>query len=101
MSANPGLLVINVVGFPLTFHLNGTTRARHKQLAACGPNDGSTLLRDAIVEPGLVYPVWGADHYFRVPQASRLLYQLFPYLARAGYLMPARKASHHEHIQVV
>ncbi|MDQ5851344.1 MAG: hypothetical protein M3380_04590, partial [Chloroflexota bacterium] len=97
----PGLLVINVVGFPLTSHLSGTTRARHRQLAARGPNDGSTLLRDAIIKPGLVYPMWGADHYFRVPQASQLLYQLFLYLAQAGYLMPARKASNHEHIQVV
>lgn len=79
--APPGLRVINVVGFPLTSHLAGNVRARHARLAALGPNDGSTLLRDAIVEPGLVYPVWGTDHYLRAPELSRLLYRLFIYLA--------------------
>ena len=90
----PGVFVINVVGFPLASHLTGGARARHRRLAALGPNDGSTLLRDAVVEPGVVYPVWGADHYFRVPEVSRLLYRLILYLARAGYLPPAHEVSH-------
>jgi hypothetical protein len=76
-SAPPGLCVINVIGCPLAYHLSGATRARYRVLAPLGPNDGSTLLRDAILEPGWVYPVWGADHYFRTPSASDLLYRLF------------------------
>jgi hypothetical protein len=75
--APPGLRVINVIGCPLAYHLSGATRARYRVLAPLGPNDGSTLLRDAILEPGWVYPVWGADHYFRTPSASDLLYRLF------------------------
>jgi hypothetical protein len=71
--APPGMQVINVVGFPLTRHLRGRLRSRHRKLAQYGPNDGCTLLRDAIVEPGSVYPVWGADHYFRLPGMDRLL----------------------------
>ncbi|HEX8967652.1 MAG TPA: hypothetical protein VF937_07225, partial [Chloroflexota bacterium] len=83
----PGLLVISVVGFPLRAHLAGTPRRRHAELARLGgPNDGATLLRDAMLEPGLVYPVWGADHYFRVPFASEVMYRIFTYLARAGKL---------------
>jgi hypothetical protein len=81
-----GVEVISVVGFPLTSHLTGRTRARHQRLAHLGPNDGTTLLRDAVLEPGLVYPVWGGDHYFRVPEVSRLLYRLFLYLGKAGIL---------------
>lgn len=80
--APAGVPVINVVGCPLAAHLSGNTRRRHRQLAPWGPNDGSTLLRDAIVEPGLAYPLWGADHYFRIPAAAELVYRLFLYLAR-------------------
>jgi hypothetical protein len=78
--------VINVIGFPLASHLGVGARVRHARLAPLGPNDGTTLLRDAILEPGRVYPVWGADHYFRAPEVSRLLYRLFLYLARSGLL---------------
>ncbi len=88
-TAPPGIPVINVLGFPLQSHLVGTLRSRHRQLSHLGPNDGFTLLRDAIVEPGLLYPVWGADHYFRFPGAARLLYQLFLYLARTEPPAPA------------
>jgi nitrite reductase/ring-hydroxylating ferredoxin subunit len=57
-------------------------RKRHQRLAALGPNDGSTPLLDAVLPGSLIYPVWSADHYFRVPQGARLLYQLFAYLAQ-------------------
>lgn len=73
--------VINVVGFPLAEHLRGNTRRRHRQLRALGPNDGSTLLVDAVVAPGTIYPLWGADHYFRVPKAPALVDALFRHLA--------------------
>ena len=87
--APPGLLVINLPGFPLTSHL-GTTfgRLRHRHMAAFGPNDGLGLFRDAIIEPGLTYPVWGADHYFRVPQVRNVLIRVITYLIRAGCLEP-------------
>ncbi len=75
--APDGLRVINVIACPLSSHLRGGLRRRHRRLADRGPNDGSTLLRDAIVEPGLVYPVWGASHYFRHPRMEELLERLF------------------------
>ena len=80
----PALPAISVVGFPLSSHLSPTVRQRHQRLAALGPNDGSTPLLDAILPGSLVYPVWSADHYFRVPQGARLLYQLFAYLAQTA-----------------
>ena len=81
-SAPAGLPVINLIGCPLSHHL-GTPfgRLRHRQMSALGPNDGLTLLRDAMLEPGSAYPVWGADHYFRVPEAATLLDGLFGDLA--------------------
>jgi hypothetical protein len=79
--APAGLLVINLFGCPLSDHV-GTRfgRRRHRALAHLGPNDGLTLLRDAIVEPGLAYPLWGADHYFRTAEVPRVLSRLIAFL---------------------
>jgi hypothetical protein len=58
------LRAIHVIGFPLRNHLS-TPRARtwHHRLSNEGPNDGAAMLFDACQLPGVVYPVWGADHY--------------------------------------
>lgn len=75
--APPGLPVINVVACPLAEHVGPRIRRRYHELAPLGPNDGSTLVADALVRPGFVYPVLGADHYFQTPQAPALLRKLF------------------------
>ena len=54
-----------MVGLPLACHLR-TRRARRawRRLVALGPSDGGgILLGDLCRLPGLIYPVWGADHY--------------------------------------
>jgi hypothetical protein len=57
--------VIHVIGFPLVRHIqNPRTRRWHRRLSSFGPNDGATLLSDTCNLPGLILPVWGADHYF-------------------------------------
>lgn len=71
-----GIKVISVVGFPLTTHLVRNSKTRHTRMAHLGPNDGTSLLRDAIIEPGLVYPVWGADHFMRTAEVPRLMRRL-------------------------
>lgn len=89
-----GVLVINLLGFPLRDHFaTPFGRLRHRQMARYGPNDGLGLLRDAIIEPGLTYPVWGADHYFRVPAAPALLARVIGYLIREGCLAPVLEES--------
>ncbi len=89
-AAPPGLPVINLIGCPLSVHL-GTPfgRLRHRQMASLGPNDGLTLLRDALLEPGGVYPVWGADHYFRLPAIPTLLTRLLGHLVSIGCFDPS------------
>jgi hypothetical protein len=80
--APSGPLVVNLFGCPLAADFSTRFgRSRHRQLSPLGPNDGLTLLRDAIVEPGLVYPLWGADHYFRTPSVPPLLSRLIAFLA--------------------
>ncbi len=57
---------IHVLGFPLESHfVSPRLRRFHRLLADSGPNDGAIVLEDSIRSPGLVYPVWGADHYMR------------------------------------
>ncbi len=79
--APPGVLAISLIGFVLSSHVSGRIAARHAELGSLGPNDGFTLILDSVLEPGFVYPVWGADHYFRVPTLSQTLYRVFRYLA--------------------
>lgn len=60
------MCAIHVVGFPLARHMtNAMARRCHKRLKPLGPNDGGALLGDVCSLPGIVYPVWGADHYLR------------------------------------
>lgn len=85
-TAPAGVFVVNVVACPLTTHTAGAITKRHRELGAIGPNDGSTLLTDAIVDGGVIYPVWGADHYFRTPEAPMLIRRILLHLAASGHL---------------
>ncbi len=78
------LCVVNLIGTPLHSHVQQRSLfKRYTWMQELGPNDGMALLPDLIVAPGLVYPLWGADHYFRTPQVSPLLYRLFRFLRSA------------------
>jgi hypothetical protein len=62
----PWIRLISVVGFPLRRHFKrGVDRRCHSRLAGLGPNDGALALADVCALPGLLYPVWGADHYLQ------------------------------------
>ena len=64
--------LINVVGFPLRHHLtNQFIRICYERVSPQGPNDGGVLLADACQLPGVIYPVWGADHYLRPESRAR------------------------------
>lgn len=77
------LPVVNLLGVPLHSHVQQRSLfKRYEWMQEMGPNDGMALLSDLIIESGLTYPLWGADHYFRTPQVSPLLYRLFRYVRR-------------------
>ena len=58
--------LISIVGFPLRKHMtSGLARRCYDRVAAHGPNDGVIVLRDVCAQPGLIYPIWGADHLLR------------------------------------
>jgi hypothetical protein len=76
----PHIQAVHVAGFPEREHLTTVTARRwHKRIAHLGPNDGcGLLLADTLHWPGIVYPVWGADHY--LCERRDLIRQIFSYL---------------------
>ena len=77
-----GVRTVSVVSCPAEAHLTTHAgRARYRRMAPLGPTDGAVRLPDAVVPGSHVVPVWGSDHYFRVPNAARLLYGLFAALS--------------------
>jgi hypothetical protein len=82
----PGhMQAIHLVGFPLAHHLsNGLARRGYGRLRHLGPNDAAGIvLADVCRWPGLIYPVWGADHYLRPggQELRDLARRLFCYIA--------------------
>jgi hypothetical protein len=74
--------MVTVAGFPLREHLTTALARRcHRRLTDLGPNDGSLILSDVCALPGLLYPIWGADHYLR-PQTdvNKLVLSILQYL---------------------
>lgn len=63
----PHLEALHVVGFPLKRHAtNRLARGNFARLEPHGPNDAAgIMLGDACQWPGLLYPIWGTDHYLR------------------------------------
>ncbi len=60
---------VRVCGFPIRRHLAHPWATRgYRRLAPLGPNDGGgILLGDCPKLPGIVCPIWGADHYLMPP----------------------------------
>ena len=61
------LRTIHVVGFPLARHLSTALARRcHRRVESLGPSDGAGLMLSDVNElPGLIFPIWGTDHYLR------------------------------------
>ena len=66
-----GMLVVNYIGVPLAVEVGARARDRYAVLADGGPNDGLTLLADAIVPQGITVAERGLDHFFDAPDLDR------------------------------
>lgn len=71
---------ISFVAVPLGCHIQTSLVGRYSAISPSGPNDGMVGCRDSVIEAGLIYPVWGCDHFFRGPQVVPLLYRFFSWL---------------------
>ncbi len=76
----PSIEVINLVGLPLKCHLRKPLVTTYSHLSQWGPNDGVVLIEDAVSIGGHIVPLWGADHYLRVPGLSAFAHQFFRHL---------------------
>ncbi|MES3021886.1 MAG: hypothetical protein V4857_09925 [Pseudomonadota bacterium] len=76
----PQMKVFSFVAIPLGAHIQKTLIKRYRAVSPFGPNDGMVVCRDAILDGGPAYPVWGADHFFRSPEVIPLLYRFFSFL---------------------
>lgn len=61
---DPEILVINYLGIPLSGQISRYSRDNYPLLRPEGPNDGLTLLSDAIAPRSLTIVALGSDHFF-------------------------------------
>jgi hypothetical protein len=85
LQAPEHLRIVHVVGFPLRRHLSRPrSRRGFQRIAPMGPNDGGAiLLADLARLPGLIYPLWGADHFLKpVRDLQPLVTQLLNWIMK-------------------
>jgi hypothetical protein len=71
-----GLLVVNYLAVPRALDISSHARERYQTLAPHGPNDGLTLLGDAIVPTGYTLLERGLDHFFAAADLDRRIVAL-------------------------
>jgi hypothetical protein len=69
----PHVLVVNYLGVPKSTDVHSGVRDRYDLLAEDGPNDGLTLLADAIVPQGVTVVAPGLDHFLAEPRQDRIV----------------------------
>jgi hypothetical protein len=73
VSLPPHLLVVNYLGVPMAADIHSGVRDRYELLSKDGPNDGLTLLADAIVPQGVTLVGRGLDHFLADPNQDRIV----------------------------
>lgn len=64
LRVDPDILVVNYIGIPLSGQLSQYAIDKYPVLKSEGPNDGLTLLTDAIAPGSLTVVALGNDHFF-------------------------------------
>jgi len=65
------VMIVNFVAIPLSGDLTAETRSGYCALREHGPNDGLTLITDAIQPHSLTITALGSDHFFRSLPAEK------------------------------
>lgn len=77
---NPGILIVNYVGIPLSGSLSKFGHDKYAKLRDEGPNDGLTLVSDVIAPNSHTIVALGNDHFFaedpRINQKTKALMRL-------------------------
>jgi hypothetical protein len=67
----PGMLAVTYIGAPRASEVNPGAQSDYAIISPYGPNDGMTLLADALVPQGVTVVERGLDHYFAAPDLDR------------------------------
>lgn len=76
------MLMVNVLGLPLSHHIPAEVLGDFMAMRDAGPNDSRVLLTDAIIRPGLIYPLLGQSHFILPERVDRHLERLFEVLRK-------------------
>ena len=78
------ILTINYIGIPLSGSITVLARDRYMKMRTLGPNDGLTLITDALVPHSYTIAQLGLDHFFFDPEINikslALIHTLLQYL---------------------
>ncbi len=66
-----GLLAVTYIGAPRVAEVTSGAQGDYAIIAPYGPNDGMTLLADALLPQGVTVVERGLDHYFGAPDIDR------------------------------
>ncbi|PUB79749.1 MAG: hypothetical protein DBP01_17880 [gamma proteobacterium symbiont of Ctena orbiculata] len=99
LQIDPDILVINYLGIPLSGQISRYSGENYPILRSEGPNDGLTLLTDAIAPNSQTIVAMGSDHFFaedpRIDQKTvALMKLLITYLEKGLELKCGGFASH-------
>lgn len=90
---DPRIPVVDYVGIPLSGQIGPHARSNYGVLAREGPNDGLTLLADALAPGSRVVIALGADHFFQVPGIDRKTVALMQLMVRLADGDPALRCA--------
>lgn len=65
------VLVVNYLAVPMAAEVTPPAQSNYTRLAPQGPNDGLTLLADAIVPQGITVVARGLDHFYAAPDLDQ------------------------------
>ncbi len=85
------LLVINVIAAPKSTEVSKRAREGYRALAPLGPNDGLTLLEDAMVPGRVTVTRRGTDHFFGGTAIDELAYGLLRAVEEQLAIPPPQK----------
>jgi hypothetical protein len=75
-----GLIVVNIVGVPMSQVVTERGKPFYNYLSQFGPNEGLTLLADGYIPGTPLFPSWRNDHYFRVPMPEERMKAFITYI---------------------
>lgn len=90
---DPRIPIVDYVGVPLSGQVGPHARYNYGVLARKGPNDGLTLLADALAPGSRVVIALGADHFFQVPHIDRKTVALMQLMVRLADGDPALRCA--------